>query len=100
MTAINQTRMSIALHTAGDARDWIMLLPIPKDGGPITTRDGRGPYTVANAGQLIADSMRDGKIAIDVNHSIDIAGPQGSIRCSSAGMASGDTSSGAMKASR
>lgn len=77
MTAINQTRMTIALHAAGAASDWIMLLPIPKGGAPITTRDGRGPYSVANAAQLIADSMRDGKIAIDVNHSIDIAGPQG-----------------------
>jgi len=62
--------------TAGAAPDWIMVLPA---GATIKTVDGRGPYHVADAAQLIADSLQaaGGKLAVDENHSTDLAAPQG-----------------------
>lgn len=59
----------------GDAPpDWIHLLPA----GEITTRDGRGPYRVRDAGALIAESLAPGdRLPLDENHSIDVAAPLG-----------------------
>lgn len=58
---------------SGTVPDWIHVLPA----GEICTKDGRGPYTLPDAAQLIARSMAAGKLAIDENHSTDLAAPQG-----------------------
>ncbi|SFZ85994.1 Mu-like prophage I protein [Devosia enhydra] len=59
---------------AGDAPDWVHLLPA----GDIRTGDGRGPYRVADAGAVIAASLTAGdRLVIDENHSTDLAAPQG-----------------------
>lgn len=54
---------------------WVQLLPA----GEIGTIDGRGPYRVADAAKLAADSLQaaGGKLAIDENHSTDLAAPNG-----------------------
>lgn len=58
--------------------DWIMLLP-PLQGGKVTTVDGRGPYTVDSLDRLATESLQaaGGKLAIDENHSTDLAAPRG-----------------------
>lgn len=61
---------------AGGVPDWIMLLPP----SPIGTRDRRGPYKVADVEAVIRASLAEaagGKLPIDVNHAIDLAGPLG-----------------------
>ena len=60
---------------AGAAPDWIQILPA----SPIATRDSRGPYTVRDVEALIRVSMEEaeGRLPIDENHSIDLAGPAG-----------------------
>lgn len=63
----------LELQADAGVPDWIMILPP----SPIATRDGRGPYTVADVQALILTSMEAGKLAIDVNHAIDIAGASG-----------------------
>ena len=39
--------------------------------------DGRGPYRVESEAAVIAASMTDGKLALDENHSTDLAAPRG-----------------------
>ena len=60
---------------AGAVPDWIQILPP----APIATRDNRGPYQVRDVEALIRVSMAeaDGRLPIDENHSIDLAGPAG-----------------------
>lgn len=54
--------------------EWVHLLP----SGTIATVDGRGPYSVANAAEVIAASFLDRKkLPIDENHAIDLAAPRG-----------------------
>ncbi|WP_370269232.1 phage protease [Nioella sp.] len=54
--------------------DWVHLLPA----GTIATVDGRGPYSVLNAAEVIEASFLDRKkLPIDENHAIDIAAPRG-----------------------
>lgn len=63
-----------ALPEGSDAiPEWIHLLPA----GVIATQNKLGPFRVRNAADLIARSMADGKIAVDFNHSIDTAAPNG-----------------------
>jgi hypothetical protein len=62
---------------AGDAEPWIHLLPA----GTFRGRDGRGPYTAANAGAIINASREfAGKrqIPIDYDHASDLAAKNGS----------------------
>lgn len=61
--------------TNGEAPEWINVLPA----GVITTRDGRGPYTVADMAALATHSLKTegGKLPVDENHSTDYAAPQG-----------------------
>jgi phage I-like protein len=71
-------RDSIALQLATrieDGAQWIHLLPA----GVIRTQDGRGPYRVADPRELIDASLLDagGKLAVDENHAIDLAAPNG-----------------------
>lgn len=58
--------------------EWIHLLPAGTN-GTVHTRDDRGPFTIGDAKALIAASMKHscGRLPIDENHSIDVAGPNG-----------------------
>ena len=65
----------VALHATAEAAppEWIQLLPP----GTFSGTDGRGPYHVADADDLIRVSMAAGKLPIDENHSTDLAAPRG-----------------------
>lgn len=64
---------AIPLPIDGSVPEWLHLLPV----GEVRTRDGRGPYRVADAAHLMAVSTAAGKLAIDENHSTDLAAPKG-----------------------
>lgn len=68
----------ISLNAAGQPPEWIMLMPAG-NAGIITTVDGRGPYRVTDASQLITASLQaaGGMLPIDENHATDLAGPNG-----------------------
>lgn len=70
--------VEIALNAEGAVPEWIMLMPIDA-GGLVSTRDGRGPYRVADAAKLAASALsaHNGRIPIDENHSTDLAAPEG-----------------------
>lgn len=53
--------------------EWVHLLPA----GTFTGTDGRGPFVLEDAQAVIAASMAAGKLALDENHSIDLAAPKG-----------------------
>jgi phage I-like protein len=64
------------LPDAAVAPEWVHLLPTAK--GQITTFDGRGPYIVANAAEVIAASLAEPRgIPVDENHATNIAAPEG-----------------------
>ncbi len=67
-TAIHHTTL-----TGDGAPEWVHLLPA----GTFRGVDGRGPYTLADAQAVIDASMTSQRLAIDVNHSTDIAAPKG-----------------------
>lgn len=62
----------------GGVAEWIMLLPIDA-AGLVPTKDGRGPYRVADAAKLAASALsaHSGRIPIDENHATDLAAPEG-----------------------
>lgn len=60
-------------ETGNVAPEWLHLLPA----GAAQTRDGRGPYRLTDPPALIAASMAGGKLAVDENHSTDLAAPKG-----------------------
>jgi phage I-like protein len=65
---------AISIGETGDvAPDWLHLLPA----GAAQTRDGRGPYRIGDAAALMAASLAGGKLALDENHSTDLAAPKG-----------------------
>lgn len=66
----------IALNSSGEAPDEIMVLPA---GNVLTTVDGRGPYRIADVARLATQSLKaaGGRLAIDENHSTDLAAPKG-----------------------
>jgi phage I-like protein len=68
----------IAFNSSGGAADWIMLMPIGP-GNTLTTVDGRGPYRVGNIQNFARESLQaaGGRLAIDENHSTDLAAPRG-----------------------
>ena len=56
--------------------DWVMLIPA----GTFGTRDGRGPFKVENADQVIAETKAqqlEAGLPFDINHSTDFAAPNG-----------------------
>lgn len=72
--------MIITFHTAlptdgTGAPDWVQLVPA----GTFRGADGRGPYRLANPAAVIqASAAADGvRLAIDENHSTDLAAPRG-----------------------
>lgn len=62
-----------ATAAPGDVPEWVHLVPA----GTFRGVDGRGPFTLADPGALIAASMGAGKLALDENHATDRAAPQG-----------------------
>jgi phage I-like protein len=61
---------------ASAAPEWVHLL----EAGANVTNDGRGPFIAKDIPAIIAKSLAnsvDGKLPIDVNHSIDVAAPNG-----------------------
>lgn len=68
--------VGLAMPDAGanQVPEFIHLLPA----GEIRTADGRGPYKVANAQALIAESLKgDRKLVIDINHATDLLAGRG-----------------------
>lgn len=60
-----------------DGHSWIHLLPAGQS-GVIKTHDGRGPYKLLPAEQIIANSRKvDDDWPVDENHAIDKAAPRG-----------------------
>lgn len=59
--------------TGQDVPEWVHLVPA----GTFRGADGRGPYTLADPDGVIKASMAAGKLAIDENHAIDKATPEG-----------------------
>lgn len=60
----------------GERRQWVHLSPV----GTFATKDGRGPYQVDDAANVIRVSFQSAnvdKLPIDYNHAIDIAAPRG-----------------------
>lgn len=66
--------LHFALTTPGSAPEWIQLVPA----GEFRGADGRGPFCLKDAARVIAASMPDGgRLAIDENHSTDLAAKDG-----------------------
>lgn len=70
MTTISSLHFQIP---AGQAPEWVHLTPA----GTFSGADGRGPFTLKDADDVIKTSMEAGRLAIDENHAIDVAGPKG-----------------------
>ncbi len=70
MTTLSSLHFQIP---AGGVPEWIHLTPA----GTFSGTDGRGPFTLEAADAVISASMAAGRLAIDENHSIDVAGPKG-----------------------
>ncbi|WP_370270753.1 hypothetical protein [Nioella sp.] len=71
-TAPAITLLQAALLPDAPVADWVHLLAT----GTIATVDGRGPYGVLNAAEVIEERVLDRKkLPIDENHAIDIAAP-------------------------
>lgn len=58
---------------AGQAPEWVHLTPA----GTFRGVDGRGPFTLEDADDVIRTSMAAGKLPLDENHAIDLAAPKG-----------------------
>ena len=70
MTSIHQSAWSVELATSGQAQDWVHLLPL----GTFNGRDGRGPYMVRDAADIIAATRKLGMdLPVDYEHQIDHA---------------------------
>ncbi|WP_323034534.1 phage protease [Pararhodobacter sp.] len=72
---------TVLLHSAlpelpaGEAPEWVHFIPA----GTFRGQDGRGPYTLRDPQAVIATSLQraNGRLPLDVNHAIDLAGKQG-----------------------
>ena len=53
--------------------DWVHLVPV----GTFSGEDGRGPYRLTDPQAVITASMAEGRLAIDENHSTDLAARNG-----------------------
>ena len=61
------------LPDGAGAPEWVHLLPA----GTFTGADGRGPFRLRDPEAVIRASMASGRLAIDENHSTDLATPRG-----------------------
>lgn len=69
---VSSAHAIVAPSEGGSAPEWLHLTPA----GTFSGADGRGPYVVEHADQVVA-AMNGRKIPIDENHSIDIVGAKG-----------------------
>lgn len=69
----NITSLHMQLPPAGQAPEWVHLVPA----GTFSGGDGRGPYHLENADDVISASMAAGKLPLDENHAVDYAAPKG-----------------------
>jgi phage I-like protein len=67
------TLLSHLMQPDGAAPDWVRLMPA----GTFRAKDGRGPWTLANAEAVIAASMATGALVLDENHATDLAAKSG-----------------------
>jgi len=68
-------QLCFALAANGQAPEWIQLTPSI---GTFSTKDGRGPFAIKDAGAIIRASLAGGtSIRIDYNHAIDLAAKAG-----------------------
>lgn len=71
------TTFASSLHfqipATGEAPDWVHLTPA----GTFSGADGRGPFKLEDAENVIRASMAAGKLPIDENHAVDKAAPEG-----------------------
>jgi phage I-like protein len=65
--------LHMPLPAAPEVPEWVHLVPA----GTFRGIDGRGPYTLADAGAVIRACKARGKLPVDENHSIDLAAPKG-----------------------
>jgi phage I-like protein len=65
--------LHFAIPATGEAPEWVHLIPA----GTFSGVDGRGPYRIEDAGDIIQTSMAAGKLPIDENHAVDKAAPEG-----------------------
>lgn len=71
---ITATHTSTISAPAGDAPEWLQLIPA----GTFSGVDGRGPYVNDAPAAVVALFNREArKLPIDENHSIDLMGPKG-----------------------
>jgi len=61
------------IPATGEAPEWVHLTPA----GTFSGADGRGPFTLGDADDVIRTSMAAGKLPIDENHAVDKAAPEG-----------------------
>lgn len=74
MTSLHQSAWAVELATSGQSQDWVHLLPL----GSFSGRDGRGPYTVRDAADIVAASAALGMdLPVDYEHQIDYATKNG-----------------------
>lgn len=72
-TLSRTTAIGPALQFAGaDVPDWVQLLPAPDAEGLIHTRDGRGPYRIADPVRLLTEALAEGPLPIDEAHATDL----------------------------
>ena len=67
------TTLHMLLPNGDGVPEWVHLVPA----GTFSGTDGRGPYRLDDPAAVIAASMAAGKLALDENHSTDLAGPNG-----------------------
>ena len=65
--------LTVSLPADGTVPEWVHVLPA----GTFSGDDGRGPYQVKDAAQVIAASMMALKLPVDENHSTQLATQQG-----------------------
>ncbi|MGH6887978.1 MAG: phage protease [Rhizomicrobium sp.] len=68
------SRSLFALGATGTAPEWVQLTPSL---ATFSTRDGRGPFTIRNAADVIRTSLQSGPIGIDYDHATDLAAKAG-----------------------
>lgn len=74
MTTIHQSAWTVELASSGQSQDWVHLLPL----GTFSGRDGRGPYLVRDAANIVAATSKLGMdLPVDYEHQIDHATKNG-----------------------
>ena len=73
LAPVGERAAPISLADTPAVPEWIHLLPSGKFSG----EDGRGPYQVGDATELIRTSLATGKLPVDENHATDLGAVSG-----------------------